>query len=170
MAEKRCTKCSEMRPLIAFYKSRSTPDGYQRWCIECQRTKKQEMRKQRLGAGKCLHCGKPNDSSFIACAACRERIQTQHKPAQIRYRENARDTVYAAYGEKCVCCGESERMFLSIDHINNDGSKHRRILNGSGDQIYRWLIQHDFPPDFRILCFNCNLGRHRNGGNCPHAA
>ena len=26
----------------------------------------------------------------------------------------------------------------------------------------------DFPEGFQILCFNCNAGKHRNGGRCPH--
>jgi hypothetical protein len=33
-----------------------------------------------------------------------------------------RDLVFAHYGEQCACCGESERLFLTIDHINNDGA------------------------------------------------
>lgn len=35
--------------------------------------------------------------------------------------------------------------------------------------MYRWLKKQGFPKgDFRVMCFNCNLGRQRNGGECPH--
>ena len=74
--------------------------------------------------------------------------------------------VFDAYGNKCVCCGETTFEFLSIDHINKDGYKHRKELEGNS--IYRWLIKNNFPKDrFQILCFNCNLARGFYG-ECPH--
>ncbi len=36
------------------------------------------------------------------------------------------------------------------------------------DSLYRWIIKNNFPEEFQILCFNCNSGRHINGGICPH--
>jgi hypothetical protein len=64
----------------------------------------------------------------------------------------------------CECCGESHVEFLTIDHINGNGSKHRLK---TGPHIYRWLIKNDFPVGYRVLCFNCNcaLG---HAGYCPH--
>lgn len=32
------------------------------------------------------------------------------------------------------------------------------------------IITAGFPPEYQIQCFNCNLGRARNGGVCPHQA
>ena len=29
---------------------------------------------------------------------------------------------------KCQCCGENHYEFLTIDHINGDGAKHRREI------------------------------------------
>lgn len=86
-------------------------------------------------------------------------------------RRNAvRDAVYKAYGGyKCACCGETERAFLSIDHIHNDGAEHkRRFKLQTGEQLYRWLIRHNFPPGFQILCMNCQWGKRNNNGVCPH--
>jgi DNA-directed RNA polymerase subunit RPC12/RpoP len=82
-----------------------------------------------------------------------------------------REDVFAAYGgARCACCGETERAFLSIDHIDNDGAEQRR--NGdygrSGTAFYQWLRKNGFPPGFQVLCMNCNVGKHRNGGVCPH--
>lgn len=31
------------------------------------------------------------------------------------------------------------------------------------------IIAAGFPAEYQILCFNCNIGRSRNGGRCPHA-
>lgn len=79
--------------------------------------------------------------------------------------------VFSAYGGNlCACCGETEPHFLSIDHINNDGAKMKK--NGthgySSSQFYRYLKKEGFPSGFQILCMNCNVGKHRNGGVCPH--
>lgn len=43
---------------------------------------------------------------------------------------------------------------LTIDHINNDGHKHRELV---GVKMYRWLVQNNFPEGFQVLCANCNL-------------
>jgi len=68
---------------------------------------------------------------------------------------------------KCQCCGEPEYLFLTVDHIDNNGANHRRKI-GKGYTIYFWLIKNDFPEGFQILCMNCNWGKARNNGVCPH--
>lgn len=75
--------------------------------------------------------------------------------------------VFEHYGARCICCGETNIGFLSIDHIRNDGADHRRKV-GAGWAMYRWLIKNNFPDGFQVLCYNCNLGRFRNGNVCPH--
>lgn len=82
-----------------------------------------------------------------------------------------RDQVFAAYGGyKCACCGESERLFLSIDHIDNNGAEERKsgLYSGSGYSFYRWLRKSGFPAGYQVLCMNCQVGKHKNGGVCPH--
>ena len=70
---------------------------------------------------------------------------------------------------KCFCCGESIFEFLDIDHIEGNGNKHREENHiHSGHDTIAWLIRNNFPPGFRVLCSNCNVGRYRNGGICPH--
>lgn len=74
-----------------------------------------------------------------------------------------------AYGGSCVCCGESDHRFLSIDHVDQDGAEHRRdIKSVGGYSTYYWLKNHDYPDGFQVMCFNCNHGRFINGGVCPH--
>lgn len=105
---------------------------------------------------------------------------TPEEVAAIRASESAktkrnqtvcRNQVFAAYGGyKCNCCGESEPMFLSIDHIDNNGAEERRsgLYAGSGIGFYMWLRKNKFPSGYQVLCMNCNTGKHKNGGVCPH--
>lgn len=119
----------------------------------------------------------------------RERINEQKRARRLlegkRPRERKWDTkneeqrarttqrkkiVLIHYGNVCVCCKEKNSKFLTIDHINNDGKRHG-YHNGrrkTGSALYAVLIAEGFPDDVRILCFNCNVGRHLNGGRCPH--
>ena len=79
-----------------------------------------------------------------------------------------RDRIVDAYGARCACCGERERIFLTIDHVNGGGTAHRRSLGMGNRRMMLEIINGGFPPAYRILCFNCNIGRSRNGGICPH--
>lgn len=84
------------------------------------------------------------------------------------------ETIMAYGGYRCACCGETEPMFLSLDHVNNDGASHRRSLgyggNGKGasSRTLKWLKDNNFPEGFQVLCMNCNTGKQRNNGVCPH--
>ena len=68
----------------------------------------------------------------------------------------------------CTCCGEVNPVFLAVDHVNNDGTAHRKLA-GKGSAFYQWLKRHGFPndPPLQILCFNCNFAK-RIYGVCPH--
>lgn len=81
-----------------------------------------------------------------------------------------KDQVYKAYGGyKCACCGETEPMFLTIDHINNDGGHMRRNVHGpTGTTFLQWVVKNNFPEGFQILCWNCNFAKGKNNGICPH--
>jgi len=89
-------------------------------------------------------------------------------------REEVKRKVFDYYGHACVCCGETEEMFLTLDHENNDGAQHKKLIGkGNGKtvgsfRVYLWIIANNYPSGFRTLCFNCNCGRQRNGGHCPH--
>ncbi len=85
------------------------------------------------------------------------------------WREKTRAIVFNHYGMACACCGESNYRFLSLDHINGGGNENRRDTGTTGgSNFYSYVIKAGFPDDLQTLCFNCNLGRHHNGGICPH--
>lgn len=90
----------------------------------------------------------------------------RQKTDKTRY-QRYRSRILEAYGAWCSCCGENEREFLSIDHINGDGKKHREKVGFQGS-IYADIIRQGFPKDkYRILCMNCNWARGLHG-YCPH--
>lgn len=142
-----------------------TEDGYVT-CLKCRATaREKKLKKQQVGV--CYYCPRQVILGLGYCEACR----TKHLENQQRLKEE----VFAAYGGfRCNCCGETERDFLTLDHINQDGAVHRRqIGNGrstSGTTMYRWLKRNNFPEGFQVLCYNCNCSRSKpiNNGVCPH--
>lgn len=105
--------------------------------------------------------------------AMRPRLADMPPEAQekekLRQRERVRKRrmdVIAHYGGKCDCCGESQIEFLCIDHTDGNG-REDRMKHRASTNFYDWLIKNDFPPGYRVLCYNCNsaLGAY---GYCPH--
>lgn len=68
---------------------------------------------------------------------------------------------------KCHCCGENNKLFLTLSHPNGDGWVHRKITN---DNLYGHLIKNKFETKFELVveCYNCNMSRERNNGVCAH--
>lgn len=113
----------------------------------------------------CYDCANPPAPNKKRCLACLVRARGVDRKVCIA----ARAKVLDHYGRECACCGESIDLFLTIDHINNDGAEHRkRDLYGiGGNVLYRWLVRKSFPPGFQTLCYNCNMARAHHG-ICPH--
>ena len=95
----------------------------------------------------------------------RDKLVDRHK----KRTQEVRSAALAAYGNMCVCCNETTKEFLAIDHVNNDGYLHRRQEKISGSGIYWWLKKNNYPTDgrFQILCHNCNVAKALYG-SCPH--
>jgi hypothetical protein len=110
--------------------------------------------------GLCVSCGKSPVLVKTWCEECREYTREWDK--------KQKDEVFAAYGGyKCNCpgCSETHPEFMTIDHIDGNGSRHRREANIKS--MYRWLKKNNFPPGFQVLCMNCNFVK-RHGKTCPH--
>lgn len=83
------------------------------------------------------------------------------------YRQRVKKAVMDAYGGRCACCGATELVWLTIDHVHDDGATARRALHGGNStRLYGWLKRSDFPSGYQVLCFNCNWAKGRGG--CPH--
>ena len=102
----------------------------------------------------------------------KEKYPERDKEYQRRHRRKLKAEVLGHYGGKCACCGEAELMFLTIDHVDDNGADHRREVGDGtgfcGAEFYRWLRANDYPEGFQVLCANCNCGKQWNGGICPH--
>lgn len=144
----------------------------------------------RLEAGLCPTCGSVRDTYRKRCSSCSDVINTHNReyrnqreqegnplkvynPTKSKvYRESIKLEALVAYGgSACICCGESNIQFLTLDHVNNDGYHARR--KSDGGQIpwaYSSLKARGYPtePPLQVLCYNCNNGKRVNKGVCPH--
>lgn len=136
-----CTKCGGTKPLNQFRTDNSTKSGYKQPCRKC------------------------NSAQAAIWIENSESFKTYQKNWAAKEYQNLRNEVLNAYGNACACCGETEPCFLAVDHIFNDGAKHRQNI---GRNLYRWLRNNNFPKDrFQLLCHNCNAAKSLYG-ICPH--
>ena len=102
----------------------------------------------------------------------RARMKKYSAEKHRRYEANLRRRFLDMYGHKCACCPETDERFLTLDHVRNDGAIERYPGGRSAPHRtraqYLNAIHHYDPTRYRTLCYNCNLGRARNGGVCPH--
>lgn len=106
------------------------------------------------------------------CKSARKKWRDRNKSKlaqwMIRFRDKLKNEVFGHYGKSCQCCGESNSVFLAIDHVDGSGGSHRRSLSlKSSTDMYRWLKRNNWPQGFQTLCYNCNWAKHRLG-KCPH--
>ncbi len=170
--EGRCTKCGGDRDNPRYV-----------YCTKCRKNNKvaqKRLKAKRIANQICCRCGKnPVQDGYQTCSTCDEKAYAYRK-ARPEYAKRQREKyqavkaeVFEAYGGYvCACCGETEPLFLCIDHIDGGGERHRADIGVSsrGRSMYTWLKNNGFPPGFQVLCHNCNMGKHLNNGTCPHAA
>lgn len=162
-------------------------------CLKKNRDRSKARRTERLERNLCVQCGRKASSETLCknclgkhtkyreiwkaeglCLCCGSEAQDSSMCVRcIEVREkrlnHIKDVVFEHYGGwHCACCGEDERAFLTIDHMNNDGAEDRRNGLGAGSKFYQWLFANDMPDGFQVLCRNCNWGKHVGGGVCPH--
>ncbi len=80
-------------------------------------------------------------------------------------RRDMRTRIIETLGSACQCCGVTEPVFLTIDHVQNDGNKVRGMQR---HLLYKMILDEGCPPErYQILCWNCNSAKHLLGA-CPH--
>jgi hypothetical protein len=139
-----------------------------------------KIRSDRKSRNMCIMCGNaPPVHNQVKCISCkykdvvyRETHKAEKSISAAMRNIKLRDAAIIAYGGfKCACCCETTPEFLSLDHMNNDGAERRRELGQQGGlAFYKWLRDHRYPAGLQVLCMNCNFGKSRNGGTCPHKA
>ena len=136
----------------------SDPDYYRKYYIEHG-----ERIRARVAAWRA-----ENKDRVAERARQRVREGTSRSPERNRRsRARLKAQVITAYGGRCVCCGETETEFLSIDHVNGGGTRERKVVNGGG---LSWRLARDsgYSDCYRVLCLNCNWSAHQGNGICVH--
>ena len=171
---RKCKKCGKRKPLPAFESTNKERGWRRHTCKVCRvayftgwaaesRAHLQEYRRE-------YH--KKNRKEIIL------RVNKWVKANRSKRRKNAlayyyrlQDQAIMAYGGYvCNWCGITEPLVLCIDHVNNDGKKHREELGAlGGHKFYKWLKDREYPKGFQVLCMNCNHAKYRNGGVLPQS-
>lgn len=141
-------------------------------CTQCA---SKEARTGKTKCQKCVDYNKLNTEAKkgLPCSTCKQNPRPSFSNrckecarlyGRVWYRKQ-KQTTLEYYGGKCVCCGEDNEKFLTIDHVYNDGFEYRKKMT---HKIWRWAINNNFPDTLQILCWNCNMGKAHNNGVCPH--
>lgn len=161
-----CTVCLLEKDNSEFYKNSRKNSGFDTHCKSCRRLKAKIYRANMSPEMKSKRYSERLDwiANNIEKVRCQAKLRARKRTKLIA------DTVFEEYGNRCQCCGVTERTFLMFDHINNDGNTHRKELGGRGGyHLYRTLVKEGFPKDrVQILCANCNHSKRMNDGICIH--
>lgn len=106
----------------------------------------------------------PQFKKVLSEYLARPEVKISKNNSRRNFDLKVKKTIMNYYGKICQCCGESNLVFLSLDHINGGGTKHRKEI-GIG-KLYRWIVKNNFPSGFQVLCMNCNWAK--SHGGCPH--
>lgn len=186
---KYCRTCNEVKPISAFA-PRGDTGRTRNHCMKCRNSNQNVTRCEGCGKGfsrwsdgrtlcatcrppltkPCARCGKPFVGKLAQRKYCSDECRDltlveQRKAAELALRLAALQH-YSATVPFCSCCGTTVPAFLALDHVNGGGHRQRKEIGGG--QWWRWLRNNGYPPGFRVLCHNCNMGRQINGGVCPH--
>jgi len=96
------------------------------------------------------------------------KIEAKKRQWKLRKTIALYDQLFQVYGDKCICCGESNRLFLTLDHINGNGTAERKAMRNRQYGAIGKAIREPDRSKYQILCYNCNCGKWRNKGICPH--
>jgi len=166
-AMRRCKKCQKEKSIDEFQIT-NKKRGWRRWeCRECINKRHHHWNQVSKDRIRKYYANNRQGNIDRATKWNQENKARHGEIALAHYYRLQNEAIMAYGGYKCVCCGEREPLFLTIDHVNNDGHKHRKEIQ-SGDGLYKWLKQHNYPDGFQVLCMNCNHGKRRNNGICPH--
>ncbi len=146
-----------------------------------------DMRARRRAAGLCHACGlrratgrcnvcreksakyhaerRVMEKRSLVCTQCSTRKAAPEKTQcrrcldrKQKFKQKLKDDALAAYGgPACVACSETRIECLQLDHVNNDGAAHRKVLGSAAGNMYAWLRKNKYPTGFQVLCASCNF-------------
>lgn len=174
---KECRACSRTLPVSDFCRRSKSSDGLYPYCRECKRIRGLNWyyaNRSQVKIYQANNRARINENHREAHARRGEQGRIRIRNAQTQSRYKYKQIVYAAYGDKCYCCGVDDYRFLTIDHILNDGMADRRSKTGawiSGVSFLKHVLDQGCPKDrYQVACCNCNMAREKAGKGtvCPH--
>ena len=165
---KQCKVCGDTKPVEAFVPKRNKcKDCHNAYYRTYFRTHEDQREKRRVSS----EAWAKTEKGVAYIKVKNREYHADHREERVarvrEWRTKLWDGLLEKYGKECGCCHESERLFLTIDHVNRDG-RADRAKHGGHRQLYYWLSKQPRMSDYQTLCYNCNCGRERNGGVCPH--
>ena len=141
LAGRRCARCGLFRPVTEFHKQKNRKFGIHPYCKECrhklEHRQRAEYQKRRIR-------------------------ELRLKAYQI---VSGSETPRCAMSEIWHCCGDPQNgLWLSLDHINDDGAAHRREIGATSSlSFYRWVIKHPSlaRKKLQVLCMNAQTMKKR---------
>lgn len=88
------------------------------------------------------------------------------RASQVAWKKRLRAKLFEIYGHECACCGEQEKIFLTLDHVHNNGKEERESMTCY--DIYKKAIANPVSGEYQVLCWNCQMGKRYHNGVCPH--
>jgi hypothetical protein len=149
-----CTQCASPQLVPGCFRCQK--------CIDKHKKHEKKARLKRAESGFCSRCGKKEPRpGRTTCESCSVKESAKSK----RQFAAGRLSVLEHYGNQCVCCGETNKKYLQIDHINNDGNIQRKEQPDlRGSRLFKKYIKDGFPTDLQILCANCHFAKSFYGG------
>jgi hypothetical protein len=161
---KQCLTCNQTKPITDFCIRRSEKDGHNTYCKECSSI----IKKQKHQEHKTLPL-----LEYI-------KWRTEQNAIRKASRTKLKLEVFTHYCNGIPKCVNPFHIhnedivdldLLTLDHINGDGYKERKELNGlveNGAAFYRYIKKLGYPPKYQVLCWNCQAKKkivnHEFGG------
>lgn len=177
--QKNCSLCGESKPLdVVHFPFIKRKNRWCSWCRACVSKRTREYNAKRPDERRSRDQAYYERTKFLRREYNRLRGKEYNardavKEAKRRHNNKLKREAMEHYGGAfCKCCGETELLMLSLDHVASDGAAHRKAITGTTRllplQSYIWAKRNGYPAIFQVMCFNCNWARHWNNGICPH--
>jgi hypothetical protein len=135
---KTCIKCEVIKDLDEYPLDGSKSDGHKGTCKECWRA---------------------HQRAYVALKGSQYRYDKMRK-----WRLKLKQRAVNALGGKCVCCGETELLFLTLDHVNEDGGTHRKSDDRArSTKLWQQMLSGECNYEMQVLCANCHLAKNGPG-------
>lgn len=126
---KYCTRCKQNKDFEDFRPNKRTKDGYQKYCITCDK----EYQKEWYLKNKEKHKSKSKISNLV------------------RKKRNIKFVLEYFKNNPCSKCGETDPVVLDFDHLGDKKYQVARLVGGSSiDKIKSEIAK------CQVLCANCH--------------